>query len=119
MAEELAPLADKFYNECRDYTRSVDVMGEGVNAYIEICQYYGGERSSSFEEALGTLITNSTDAFAMCKDFVKSIAIIGKMSRDLRGPVNKIQKSLDLFCSTQTQFSKWGEGLDNLDKINN
>lgn len=119
MAEELAPLADKFYNECRDFTRSVNAMGEGVNAYIEICQYYGGERSSSFEAALGTLITNSTDAFVRCRDFVKSIAIIGKMSRDLRGPVNKIQKSLDLFCSTQTQFSKWGESLDNLDKIDN
>lgn len=119
MAEELTPLADKFYDDCRDFTRSVDVMGEGVNAYVEICQYYRGKRSSSFEETLETLITNSTDAFARCKDFLKSIAIIGKMSRDLREPVNKIQKSLDLFCSTQTQFSKWGESLNNLDKNSN
>ena len=92
-------------------------MGAGVSAYVEICQYYGGERSFDFENAVESLVNNTNEAFSECKDFENSVSVIGKMSRDLRAPAHRIQKSLDLFCSTQSQFSKWVEELKRLDSI--
>lgn len=117
MAKELSPLADEFYVKCREFTQSVETMGAGVSAYVEVCQYYGGERSYEFENAVNTLILNTKDTFDQCRDFGKSVSVIGKMSRDLRAPANQIQKSLDLFCSTQAQFGKWSDELKVLDSI--
>ena len=117
MAKELGPLADEFYANCREFTQSVETMGAGVSAYVEICQYYGGERSFDFENAVSSLIDNTNEAFSECRDFGNSVSVIGKMSRDLRAPAHRIQKSLDLFCSTQSQFSKWVEELKRLDTV--
>lgn len=117
MAKELGPLADEFYANCREFTQSVETMGAGVSAYVEICQYYGGERSFDFENAVSSLIDNTNVAFSECRDFGNSVSVIGKMSRDLRAPAHRIQKSLDLFCSTQSQFSKWVEELKHLDSV--
>ena len=117
MAKELGPLADEFYANCREFTQSVETMGAGVSAYVEICQYYGGERSFDFENAVNSLIDNTNEAFSECRDFGSSVSVIGKMSRDLRVPAHRIQKSLDLFCSTQSQFSKWVEELKRLDRV--
>ena len=116
MAKELNPLAEKFYAHCREFTQSVDNMGSGIDAYIDICRYYGGERSEEFESGIHCLIRNTAQAFDNCESFGKAVSIIGKMSRDLRGPANIIQKSLDLFCSTQCQFRKWNEGLNAINR---
>lgn len=102
MAKELGPLADEFYANCCEFTQSIETIVAGVSAYVEICQYYGGERCFDFENAVTGFIDNTNETFSECRDFENSVSVIGKMSRDLRGPAHRIQKSFDLFCSTQS-----------------
>lgn len=113
-SNELTPYADKSKDTASEINLHVDRIDRCVETILDYIPEIIDSSENEEKDGLGafcqnliTLYENAQVGFDGARGFLAQIEPLGKMSRDLKSPVNTLRTALDLFLSNEDTFRRW------------